>query len=137
MEGNIRVFDLKIKDDISDRVQRTVHSIAKSAGADAEVTIEEWVPGVFNDYRLTEKMIPVLERVAGKSKLSIAPQVTGGDDFAYYQEKVPGLFFYLNVKPPKGKVTPNHSPLFYVDEQTLRVGVRAMSHLAIEFMASN
>ena len=136
MEGTIRVFDPKIQNDIHNRIQKTSRSIAESSGATAEVTIEKLGPVTFNNINLTQKMIPTLERVAGRGRVLITPPTTTGEDFAFYQEKVPGLFFFLNVKPAEGKPIPNHSPYFYTDEKALIVGVRAMSNLAIDFMAN-
>jgi amidohydrolase len=136
MEGTIRVFDSKIQDDIHDRIRKTARSIAESSGAIAEVTIEKLYPVTFNDPNLTQQMVPTLERVAGKGKVLIARQATASEDFAFFQEKVPGLFFFLNVKPEVGKPIPNHSPNFYMDENALIVGIRAMSNLAIDFLAS-
>jgi amidohydrolase len=135
MEGTIRVFDSKIQDDIHDRIRKTARSIAESSGAIAEVTIEKLYPVTFNDLNLTQEMVPTLERVAGKGKVLIGRQATASEDFAFFQEKVPGLFFFLNVKPEGGKPIPNHSPNFYVDENALIVGIRAMSNLAIDFLA--
>jgi amidohydrolase len=137
MEGTIRTFDPKIQNDIHARIRKTARSIAESSGADAEVTIEKLGPVTFNDINLTQKMIPTLQRVAGKGMVMITPPTTTGEDFAFYQEKVPGLFFFLNVKPADGKPVPNHSPYFYTDEKALIVGVRAISNLAIDFLASN
>jgi amidohydrolase len=136
MEGTIRVFDSKIQNDIHDRIRKTARSIAESSGAIAEVTIEKLYPVTFNDPNLTQQMVPTLERVAGKGKVLIGRQATASEDFAFFQEKVPGLFFFLNVKPEGGKPIPNHSPNFYVDENALIVGIRAMSNLAIDFLAS-
>lgn len=136
MEGTIRVFDAKIQNEILDRIRKTAQGIAESAGATAEVTIEKYAPVVFNDPKLTQQMGPTLERVAGKGKVLTNVQLTGSEDFAFYQEKVPGLFFFLNARPEGGKPTPSHSPDFFVDENALVAGIRAMSHLAIDFLAS-
>ena len=107
MEGTIRVFDSKIQKDIHDRVRKTARNIAESSGAKAEVTIEKYCPVTFNDPNLTQKMAPTLERAAGNGKALIRNQATGAEDFAFYQEKVPGLFFFLNAKPEEGKPTPS------------------------------
>ncbi len=58
----------------------------------------------------------------------------GGEDFAYYQEKIPGLFFFLGIRLEGGKFVPSHSPHFYVDENAIVVGIRAMANLAVDFL---
>ena len=92
------------------------------------------MPVTFNDPKLTAQMTPTLERVVGKAKIMTANQVTGAEDFAFYQEKIPGFFFFLGITPPGTKPIPNHSPYFLVDESALIVGVRAMANLAVDFL---
>jgi len=136
MEGTIRAFDPKIRKDIHGRIRKTATAIAESAGATAEVNVYLGAPVTFNDSNLNTQMTPTLERVVGKTKIMTANQVTGAEDFAYYQEKIPGLFFFLGITPPGTKPVPNHSPYFLVDESALIVGVRAMANLAGDFLAS-
>jgi amidohydrolase len=136
MTGTIRGFDSKIQKEIRERIQKTAKMIAESAGATAEVAIDPMVPVTYNDPDLTSQMIPTLERVAGKGKVSLVPATTGGEDFSYFSEKVPGLFFFLGITPEGGKWVPNHSPNFYVDERALIVGIRALANLTVDYMAS-
>lgn len=136
MEGTIRVFDSKIQKEIHERIRKTATMIAESGGAKAEVTIDPYAPVVFNDPGLTQKMIPTLERVAGKGKLSTALQETASEDFAYYQEKIPGLFFNVGRTPEGSRGAPSHSPRFYVDDRGLIVGIRAMANLAVDYLTS-
>ena len=90
--------------------EKLLCSIAESCGAKAEVTIEKYCPVAFNDPNLVQQMVPTLERVSGKEKLIIGPQITGSEDFAFFQEKVPGLYFFLNVKPEGEKVNSESLP---------------------------
>jgi amidohydrolase len=136
MTGTIRGFDPKIRKEIQERLQKTAKLIAESAGSKAEVTIEEMVPVTFNDPALTNQMIPTLERVAGKKKVTLVAPTTGGEDFSFFSEKIPGLFFFLGTVPEDGRWFPNHSPHFYVDERALLVGIRALANLTVDYMAS-
>jgi amidohydrolase len=135
MVGTIRAFDRDIQKEIHQRMRRTAEMIAESAGARAEVKIESKVPVAYNDPDLTRRMLPTLERVVGEGRLLVGPQTTGSEDFAFFQEKVPGLYFFLGITPEGGKAIPHHSPHFYVDEAALIVGVRALAHLALDFLA--
>jgi amidohydrolase len=136
MAGSIRALDSKIQNEIHERIRKTTQMIAESAGAEAEVTIDRLVPVTFNDPGLTAQMVPTLEGVLGKGKLLLMPPQTGSEDFSYFQEKVPGLYFFLGITPEGGKVVPMHSPHLYVDEKALGIGVRAMAHLAVDYLAS-
>ena len=78
-----------------------------------------------------------LEDVFGSDNVHAAPMVTGAEDFAFYQERVPGFFFFLGGRPagvPRGQAVPNHSPFFTVDESALVLGVKAMSRVAIDYL---
>jgi amidohydrolase len=93
MEGTIRALDPKIRESIHTKFKEQVALIAKSAGAEAEVKINIGVPVTFNDEKLTRAMTPTLERVAGPGKTKVTRPVTGAEDFAFYAEKIPSLFF--------------------------------------------
>jgi amidohydrolase len=137
MAGSIRALDSKIQNEIHERIRKTTQMIAESAGAKAEVTIDRLAPVTFNDPVLTAQMVPTLERVLGKGKLLLMAPQTGSEDFSYFQEKIPGLYFFLGITPEGGKVVPMHSPNLYVDEKALMIGVRAMSNLAVDYLANH
>jgi amidohydrolase len=133
--GTIRTFDDDVQADIHARVKRIAEGIAAGAGATVNVTINRGYPVTSNDPKLTARMLPTLERVApGMVKQS--ELITGAEDFTYYQRQAPGLFIFLGITPPAqaGKAPANHSPLFFVDEKALPTGVRALSHLAVDYM---
>jgi amidohydrolase len=140
MIGTIRAFDAAMRRDIWVRVHRTAEGIAQSAGATAVVTIDSGPPVTYNDPKLTERMAPTLRRVAGADRVGISEAKTTAEDFSRYQEKIPGLFFFLGITPPgtdPRTAAPNHSPRFFVDEAALPVGVRALSHLAVDYLAGH
>ena len=61
----------------------------------------------------------------------------GAEDFSFFQEKVPGVFFWLGTRPKNKtpeEAASNHSPLFYVDETGLELGVRALAHVAVDYL---
>ena len=137
MIGTIRTFDEGMRDDIHARVKETAESIAKAGRAGCEVCIRKDYPVTVNDAQLTEAMLPTLERVAGAKQVMMTPKVTGSEDFSFYQHVVPGLFFFIGVTPvgqdPRS-AAPNHSPLFSIDEAGLALGVRALAHVACDFL---
>jgi len=139
MIGTIRAFDTAMRRDIWMRVRRTAEGVAQSAGAVAAVTIDSGPPVTYNDPTLTEQMTPTLRRVAGADKVGSAEAKTTAEDFSRYQEKIPGLFFFLGITPPgvdPRSAAPNHSPRFFVDKAALPVGVRALAHLAVDYLTA-
>jgi amidohydrolase len=140
MVGTIRTFDAAMQKDVHERVRRTATRIAESAGATAEVRIAEQNPVTFNDLALTARMEPTLRRVAGDKLHPNAEVTTTAEDFALYQQRVPGLYFFVGVTPPgvdPSAVAYNHSPRFLADEGALIVGMRALAHLAVDFLRQN
>lgn len=139
MIGTIRSLEAKMRDEIHARIKRTAEDIAKSGGATAEVTITNGYPITYNDPALTEKMLPTLRRVAGAQNTRLVNAVLGAEDFSFFQQKVPGLFFWIGTRPPDQtpeQAASNHSPLFYVDERGLLLGVRALAHLAVDYLSA-
>ena len=139
MVGTIRTFDAAMRRDIHDRVRRTAESIAQSGGASATVTIDTGAAVTYNDPALTEQLLPTLRAVAGSSHVAEAPLITAAEDFSRYQQHIPGVFFFLGITPPgtdPAKAAPNHSPRFYVDEAAFPVGVRALAHLAVDYLSA-
>jgi amidohydrolase len=140
MAGTIRTLDKGVQEMIHKRVKDITSHIAESAGATAEVSITKQTLITYNDPTLTEKMIPTLEVLAGKNNVILTAAATGAEDFSYYQDKIPGLFFFLGGMT-KGKNTTetasHHTPDFYIDEGGFVLGMRAMSDLTLDYMEMN
>ena len=137
MLGTLRALDKEQRAQIQERVKRTAESIATSAGAKATVTFETGYPIVYNDPALTQASTPTLQKLS--KDLLVANAVLGAEDFSFFQEKVPGLFFWLGTRPKNQtpeEAASNHSPLFYIDESGLGLGVRALSQLAMDYLSS-
>ncbi|MCJ7628241.1 MAG: amidohydrolase [Longimicrobiales bacterium] len=138
MVGTVRTLDMEMQQRIEERIRRTVDGIAASAGATAEVSLSRGLPITYNDPDLTQRMVPTLERVAGPGMAAQSPPATGAEDFSYFEQEIPGLYFFLGVIPDSVLLTeaaPNHSPYFFADEAALPLGVRALAHLTVDFLA--
>lgn len=135
MIGTMRTFDADTRIQIHERVERTAKKIAESAGATADVEISLGYPVTSNDGGLVDRMEPTLRRVVGDGLVE-ADLATGSEDFSYYANEVPGLFFFLGVgSDDPDLVHPNHSPRFYADERGLPIGVQAMTALVLDYLA--
>jgi len=134
--GTIRTLDTAMQDKIHADIRRTVEHIALSFGASAEVDIQRGYPVTYNDPALTEKMAPSLERVGGEQAVTM-DAITGAEDFSFFQKEIPGLYFFTGGLPPNTDPVdagPHHTPDFYIDEDAMRIGVRAMASLAIDYL---
>jgi len=135
--GTIRALDAEQRTALHEKVRRTAQGIAESAGAEAEVVIDEGNPMVWNDPALLARMRPVLERAAGAGSVEDVLPWTGAEDFAFYAQRAPGLFFWLGVRAPgvaAADAAQIHTPGFDPDEDALPLGVRALAELAVAFL---
>lgn len=138
MIGTIRTFSPAQRELVHRRIKEVATHIAMSGGAKAEVTIGTGYPVTYNNPQLTEKMLPTLQAVNGKEGVHLIHAHTGAEDFSYFQEKVPGIFFFLGARPENKKsneVAGHHTPDFYLDESKFQVGVKALSSLVVDYFA--
>jgi amidohydrolase len=136
LEGTIRNFDMGNRAQIFENLKTTAEMTAKATGAEAHVHIDEGYPVTINDIEHTQKMLPSIERVAGKDKVHVNDLVTGAEDFSFFALEVPGLFVFLGITPEgkDAKSAPsNHSPFFYADEKALRTGTELYINWALDY----
>ncbi|HEV8647186.1 MAG TPA: amidohydrolase [Burkholderiales bacterium] len=138
MTGTIRTFDEGMRQDVHARIKHIAESIAEANHAHADVKVEKAVPVTVNDPALTEKMLPTLKRIGGDGGSKPHQRVMVAEDFSYFQEKIPGLFYFVGVTPKDqdmAAAAPNHSPRFHIDESGLLQGARSLAALAVDFLA--
>ena len=140
LSGTIRALNPAVQKQIWAAVRRIATNIAESAGATADVSIEPYVPVTTNDPALTARMLPTLQAVAGPANVREIKPVTGGEDFSFYQEKVPGLFLFVGGMA-KGQdpatAADHHTAGFRIDESSLTLGVKTLATLAVDYLNAN
>lgn len=139
MLGTIRTFDTGVREELHAKLRKTVDLIAEASGAEATVTIDPYSPVTGNDPELLEQMMPTLVWAAGEENVVEHPLITGAEDFAYFEKRIPGLYLMLGINKEgvgPGQAASNHSPLFYVNEDALIVGVRTMVGLALDYASA-
>ena len=139
MLGTLRAMSVADEKLLIDRVKTIVTKTAEANGATAEVKIpySNHYPVTFNDPALTAKMLPTLQATAGAANVVLRPPVTGAEDFSFYEEKVPGIFFFLGGMPKGGNpitAPSHHTPDFYIDESGFTLGVKALCNLTLDYM---
>jgi amidohydrolase len=140
LEGTIRTFDEGQRVEVQEHVKRIAEMIAQAGGAKAKVFIDKGYDVTVNHPGLTAWSVPVLDRIAGEGNVNVVDKICGSEDFSCYQQKVPGFFYFVGCTPPDldaATAAPNHSPRFYVDEDCLKVGVRTLCGLALDWLAAN
>ena len=137
MIGTIRTLDAEMKEIIRKRMNEIVTGVASAYGAKASVTITDGASITYNDPDLTEKMLPSLQLIAGKENVILSDAVTGAEDFSYFQDEVPGLYYFLGGTPksvPENDAPSHHTPYFYVDDRSMSLGIKTMTQLALDYL---
>jgi amidohydrolase len=140
MSGTIRTLDSEMQKTIHEKIKITATNIAESAGARAEVIIDNKTLVTYNDPVLTEKSIASLQRAAGAENVIRINAQTGAEDFSFFQKEVPGFYFFVGACPPEietSKAASHHTPDFMMDERSMLTGLKAMLNLTLDYMYTN
>jgi amidohydrolase len=136
MIGTIRTLGREQRVLVHKRINAIAKNIAESAGCEATVDIVNGYPVTINDPELTALMLPTIKNAAGVANVKEVPAAMGAEDFSYFQEKVPGFFFFLGGMNPKissSEAAPHHTPDFYIDESGFGLGVRSFCNLVFDY----
>lgn len=139
LEGTVRTFDPQMREQLLEKMQHTSEHIAAASGATAQFHHHGFAAVTWNDATLTEWAMPTLQWAAGKAGVAPIKPITASEDFSFFQQEVPGVFFFLGIAPdntPVDQTAPNHSPYFQVNEKALENGVRALTGLALDYLAN-
>jgi amidohydrolase len=134
MQGTVRTYDPDARDTVERRMGEILKGITSAGGGSYELDYDRGTPATINDPDLSHWMIPSLEAVAGKSKVIELPPTMGGEDFAYFANEVPGFFFRLGSLKEGTVSGPHHSPFFRADDDSIPVGMRAMSNVLMDYL---
>jgi amidohydrolase len=133
LTGTVRSFEPEIKDVAKKRIGEIAEGTAKAMGGSVEFSYEEGFPPVINDEAMADFTLETARRTLGEESVLPIDPVMGGEDFAYYLQKVPGAFFFLGAGD--GMEFPHHHPGFDIDERALPVGTLLMTVLALEYLS--
>lgn len=135
MIGTVRTLDPKMREMIEKRMKEMVEGIAKAYGGQASIIFQNNTSITYNDEELTARILPSLQTVAGEENVIIMKATTGGEDFSFFQEKVPGVYFFLGgMTAGNTESFPHHTPDFMIDESGLLLGVKAFTQISIDYL---
>jgi amidohydrolase len=137
--GTIRTLNADARKHMYEAVPRKVKGIADSMRAEVELTLplDYQYPITYNDPKLMEKMLQTLVRTAGEDHVDLVKPVTGAEDFSFFQEKVPGVYLFVGGKPldvAEADAPAHHTPGFIVDDTGMKLGVKLLTNLTLDYM---
>ena len=137
MIGTIRTLDEDMQNVIHERLHAMVPQIAAAYGGTATITINKSTALTYNNEALTKMMVPTLERAVGAANVHVIKAITGAEDFSYFQQQVPGLFFFLGGMDPAmnpDNAPSHHTPDFVVQDEGMIHGVKVMVDLTLDYL---
>jgi amidohydrolase len=133
--GTVRSLNQKVREELKSRMEQVTQGVAKSFGVDSHFDFQYGYPALVNDPEMSRLVAAACGKGIGKENVEFIRPSMGGEDFAYYLEKVPGSFFRLGCRnETKGIVNPFHSSRFDIDEDVLPFGVEMFARIIDEYL---
>jgi amidohydrolase len=133
--GTVRSLSQKVREELKSRMEQVTQGVAKSFGVDYDFDFQYGYPALINDPEMSRLVAAACAKGIGKENVDFIRPSMGGEDFAYYLEKVPGSFFRLGCRnEAKGIVNPFHSSRFNIDEDVLPFGVEMFARIIDEYL---
>ncbi len=134
MLGTIRTFSEETANRISGQIESVARGIAESFGGRIEYGFSAGYPAVINTDWAVDKIIRVTKNLDGVEAKYLSEPIMAGEDFAFYQQEIPGSFMYLGSgSPESGSNIYNwHHPLYNADERSIETGIRVFTGLVMD-----
>lgn len=136
MEGTVRAYGSPVQKNMDKYMKEMAEAVAKGYGCSAEVDYQFKTPAVIHTNEMMNKLVKdAAIKLYGEEGIMMQPPVTGGDDFAYFCEKVPGFFAFIGARNPEiGCDYPHHHECFNIDESVLKRGAAMYAQVAADFV---
>lgn len=140
LEGDVRYMNTENCDKMDAEIHRIVTGMEAMFGVTVELTYTNDYPPLYNDPAVTEQVVASLQKGVGEYLTGISEydMLSGSEDFAYYLQKIPGVFFYIGAKPKNtSNAYFNHHPKFDIDEDALLVAAKSVADVVLDYYKLN
>ncbi|HFK6257581.1 amidohydrolase [Listeria monocytogenes] len=140
LEGDVRYMNTENRDKMDAEIHRIVAGMEAMFGVTVELTYTNDYPPLYNDPAVTEQVVASLQKGVGEYLTGISEydMLSGSEDFAYYLQKIPGVFFYIGAKPKNtSNAYFNHHPKFDIDEDALLVTAKSVADVVLDYYKLN
>jgi amidohydrolase len=135
IEGTFRTMNEAWRKQAHEKISQIAQSIAEGMGGKCLVRIEHGYPVLFNHEASTLKAASFSRELLGNDHVEDLELRMTAEDFAYFAEKIPGVFYRFGITDPGGQCnSPLHSPTFMADEQAIETAMANMAYLALRFL---
>jgi amidohydrolase len=137
LAGTVRTYNAEVQNTVERRFREILSGITASAGATYELAYDRVTPATINDTVLTRRVVPSLERVAGRDNVRRVEPWMAGEDFSFFANRVPGFYFRLGTVKPGTTSGDHHTPTFLADDSAIPLGIRAMTQVVLDYLKSD
>ncbi len=138
LKGSVRTFKPEMQDLFETEISKMSAAAAQANGAQCTVTYCRGYPSLYNDPATTDTLKELFESRFGADYVEAVSPSMGGEDFAYYLQKIPGTFFLIPAGIPEQVINyPHHHPQFTVDERSLLLGAEAFAAIIDHYLTEN
>ncbi len=136
LEGTCRSLTPEVRDKLEKRLKEILKGLCSSYGCEYDLDYRREYPPLINEEGVIDRVKRVAEDILGKEKvIEIKEPTLGGEDFAFFLQKVPGSFFLVGSRnEEKGITAPHHNPYFNIDEDCLAIGMEVMVNAVLDFL---
>lgn len=131
LDGTLRCLDHDAWDQAEELLESVLADLVRPWGVEARVSHDRGVPPVSNDAASVEVLSEAVRDVLGRGNLDPAAQSLGGEDFAWYLEKVPGALARLGTRTPGGRTYDLHMGDLMIDERAIGIGAMVLASACI------
>jgi amidohydrolase len=136
LTGTVRTFDEEIRNQIEQEFRNIVAGVCSSFQAECEIRYNKGYPAVYNHKKETHIFTEVIKSRLNKEMLIEIPAMMGSEDFAYYLQEKPGMFFHTGARNEEiGACYPHHHPQFDFDERAMVHAGKALLSLVHYYLA--
>ncbi len=134
LKGTVRTYDPAVQDLIERRMREIIDGITRAGGGTFELDYQRHNPALINHAALTTWARDRLIAHLGADQVEVNRPVMGAEDFAWFAQRVPGLYFRLGATAPGTKNSGLHTPTYRADDGAIAVGMKAMAGLVVDFL---
>ncbi len=135
--GTIRTFDGDLRKWIPNAMESILKGVTESQGASYVYKYEEKFPALINDHEMTNLVSSSLSKILGEDHVFELPEPTmGGEDFAFFTQKVPSSFFFIGIAKDEEHLVSHHHPKFQWEDKNLLIIARGLSQIALDYLKS-
>jgi len=136
VDGTVRTYNEHVRDFIADRLEEVVNGLTQSARATYKLRYDRIMPPVNNDPSLTAKASRILSASFEPDMITDnIPCAMGCEEFALFQQEVPGLFIFIGNDKTGEPIVPIHDPRYVFNDEILSIGVKALCEIVLKFNA--